>query len=288
LKRVLITGGAGGVGRELTAALVARGYRVRVFDLPQVNFAGIEGQPEIEIVRGDITNHSDVWSAVREIDTVLHVAALLPPASERNRTKTFAVNVEGTSVLAQAIREAGGRARLVFTSTVATYGDTTGAQPPIRAGHPQRPNSVYSESKVAAERAILDAGITSTILRVSAIVTPALQDPPEWPFVADQRMEFVCRADVVRALIAAVDRDEAADRILNVAGGRSWQMLGREYIAATFPILGIPVEDATYPEAPLYSDWYDTSESQAILDYQQTPFPTFLEQLDRAVAEAIG
>ena len=157
---------------------------------------------------------------------------------------------------------------MICTSTVATYGDTTADQPPIGVNHPQHPNTVYSESKVLAERAILGAGIPYTILRVSAIVMPALMDPPEWPFVANQRIEFVNRADVVSALLAAVDRDDATNKVFNIASGKSWQMLGHEYIEKTFPILGIPVEEAVYSYNPVYSDWYDTEEAQALLDFQ--------------------
>ena len=288
LKMILITGGAGGVGRELTSALVQRGYTVRAFDLPFVDFSALEGMEGVEIAKGDITDLDTVRGVVQGVDLVHHVAALLPPASERNREKTLAVNVKGTGNLVEAIREQGGKARMIFTSTVATYGDTTADRPPIRVDHPQSPNTIYSDSKLLAERQILGAGIPFTILRVSAIVMPALMDPPEWPFLASQRMEFINRADVVRALLAAVEREEATDKIFNIAGGKSWQMLGHEYIERTFPILGIPVAAAVYPEKPHYSDWYDTAEAQAVLDYQHTPFPRFLEMLEQAVAEALA
>jgi nucleoside-diphosphate-sugar epimerase len=288
LRRVLITGGAGGVGKELVSGLVKKGFTVRAFDLPFVDFSALEEMEGVEIAKGDITDLDTVRTAVQGVDLVHHVAALLPPASERNREKTLAVNVQGTGNLVHAIQEQGGEARLIFTSTVATYGDTTADRPPIRGDHPQHPNTIYSESKLLAEKRILDSGIPFTILRISAIVMPALMDPPEWPFLADQRMEFINRADVVRALLAAVEREGATNRVFNIAGGRSWQMLGHEYIEKTFPILGIPLEDAVYPEKPHYSDWYDTAEGQAVLDYQLTPFPRFLEMLDQAVAEALA
>ncbi len=288
MKRILVTGGAGGVGRELSVSLAAKGYKVRVFDLPVVDFSALEGRANVEIVKGDITDPGTVRAAVEGVDLVHHVAALLPPASERNRDKTLAVNATGTANLVKAIQALGGKTRLIFTSTVATYGDTTAAEPPIRVDHPQRPNTVYSESKVLAERSILAAGIPFTILRVSAIAVPALMDPPEWPFLPSQRMEFVNRADVVTALLAAVDREQAANKIFNIAGGKTWQMLGHEYVERTFKILDIPMEDAVYPEKPVYSDWYDTAEGQAILNYQQTPFPRFIELLEQAVAEALG
>jgi nucleoside-diphosphate-sugar epimerase len=287
MRRILITGGAGSVGRTLTSALREKGYLVRVFDLPFVDFSGLEGVDGIEVCKGDITDVETVRKAVEGIDIVHHVAALLPPASERSRERTLAVNVEGTRALVEAVQRQDGRARMIFTSTVATYGDTRADQPPIRVEQPQRPNSLYSESKVAAERIVLGAGIPYTVLRISAIVIPALLDPPEWPFVADQRMEFISRADVIAALVASVEQEAATGKVFNIAGGPTWQMLGHQFIERTFPILGIPIEDAIYPETAHYSDWYDTGESQAVLQYQNTPFPRYLEMLDLAVRQAI-
>ena len=289
MRKVLITGGAGSIGSELTHKLVKQGVHVRVFDLPFLDFSVLEALENIEIVKGDITDAATVQAAVDGVDLVLHLAALLPFASERDREKTFAVNVEGTKNLADAIQATGGKARLVFSSTVATYGDTTAGEPPVGVGHPQNPVDIYGESKIAAEQVILKAGIPYTILRISGVVIPALLDPPDpWPFMSEQRMEFVARADVVTALLAAVQTEEAAGKILIIAGGTSWQMLGCQYVEKVFELLDVPLEEASYRQTPWWSDWYDTAEAQTLLDYQQTSFPTFLEQLDQAILDALG
>jgi len=285
--RVLITGGAGSIGKELAISLARKGYQVKAFDIPQADFSGLNNHG-VEVIKGNITDRNSVKKAVKGCDLVLHLAALLPPVSEINREKTFTVNVDGTTHLVDAIVDDGARARVILTSTVATYGDTTVDKPPIRVNHPQRPNTVYSETKVEAEKYVIDAKIPHSILRVSAVVMPALIDPPKWPFLPEQRVEFINRADVVAALLSSVEKEEAAGKILNIAGGRSWQMIGKEFVAELYSILDIPTEDAEYPERPVYCDWYDTDESQAILNYQRTPFPLFLELLNQAIEEAIG
>jgi UDP-glucose 4-epimerase len=289
MKRVLITGGAGSIGSELTRKLVERGFQVRVFDLPFLDFSALEALENVEIVKGDITDAATVAAAVDGADLVLHLAALLPLASERDREKTFAVNVGGTANVVEGIKAAGGGARLVFSSTVATYGNTMDDEPPVGVDHRQKPVDIYGESKIAAERLILEAGIPYTILRVSGVVIPALLDPPDpWPFMREQRMEFVARADVVSALLAAVQTEEAAGKILIIAGGASWQMLGYQYVEKVFELLDVPMEEASFRQTPWWSDWYDTTEAQALLNYQHTSFPEFLEQLDQAILEALG
>ncbi|OGN97401.1 MAG: hypothetical protein A2Z77_03020 [Chloroflexi bacterium RBG_13_51_36] len=283
--KLLITGGAGSIGKELVTSLARKGYQVRAFDIPQADFSGLDNHG-VEVMKGDITDRSSVRKAVKGCDLVLHLAALLPPVSEISREKTFAVNVDGTSRLVDAIVDDGARARMILTSTVATYGDTTADEPPIRVNHPQRPNTVYSETKVEAEKQLISAKIPHTILRVSGVVMPVLMDPPKWPFMPEQRVEFISRADVVAALLASVE-EAAAGKIFHIAGGRSWQMRGKELVAELYSILDIPAKDAEYPERPVYCDWYDTDESQAILNYQRTPFPRFLELLNQAVEEAL-
>ena len=289
MTKILITGGAGSVGGELTRKLVAAGYEARVFDLPFMDFTALESLDNVEIVKGDITNPANVQAAVAGVDLVLHLAALLPFASERDRDKTFAVNVSGTGNLIDAIKVDGGKTRIVFSSTVATYGNTMDGEPPVDIDTPQSPVDIYGESKIAAEKRILEAGIPYTILRISGVVIPALLDPPDpWPFMREQRMEFVARADVVTALFSAVQTEAATNKILIVAGGETWQMRGHEYVEKVFELLDVPIEEASYRDTPWWSDWYDTAEAQEILDYRHTTFPTFLEQLDQAILDAIG
>ena len=289
MKRVLITGGAGSVGRELTSALVRKGDQVRAFDLPICDFSALEGLEGVEIVKGDITDVDTVRAAVQGMDIVLHLAALLPPVSERNREKTFAVNVGGTRNLVEAIKGGGGQSRIIFSTSVATYGNTMAEEPPVRVNHPQSAIDIYGESKIEGERLILASRVPYTILRISGIVIPALLDPPDpWPFVRDQRMEFINRTDVIKALLASVQREEATNKILNIAGGESWQMLGHEYVEKIFRLLDVPIEEASYRDSPGWCDWYDTAESQALLDYQQTLFPQFLKLLEEAIEEALA
>ena len=92
-KPVLITGGAGSVGRQLAGMLLAQGRTVRIFDLPFMDFEGLEGEEGVEVIKGDITDASIVTEAVLGVGGVLHLAAILPPNSEKDRDFTFKVNV---------------------------------------------------------------------------------------------------------------------------------------------------------------------------------------------------
>jgi nucleoside-diphosphate-sugar epimerase len=283
---ILITGGAGSVGRRLVARCRTDGHAVRVFDLPMCDFTGLEGETGIEVVKGDITDPSTVEHAVLGVAAVLHLAALLPPASEADRERTFAINVQGTAHIIRAMETGARDAVLVFSSSVSTYGDTTTETPPLRSDHPQTALDIYAESKIAAERLLREASVDTVVLRIAGITVPELQEPPEvWPFTAEQRLEMVHRDDVVTALYKALITPKARGNTLNIAGGPTWQTTGQQYVADQYAILGVPLEMAAFrgSDEPGWVDWYDTEDSQRLLDYQQHTYTGYLDTLRQEV-----
>lgn len=289
---ILITGGAGSVGRSLVARCRADAHTVRVFDLPVCDFTGLEGEPGIEVVKGDITQAATVEQAVQGVSAVMHLAALLPPVSERDRARTFAINVEGTATMIRAIQRYAHEAVLVFSSSVSTYGDTTAEMPPLGVDHAQTALDFYAESKIASEHLVRAASLNTVVLRIAGIAVPVLQEPPPvWPFTAEQRLEMIHREDVVTALYKALVTPQAYGHTFNIAGGPTWQTTGRQYVADLYDIIGVPLEMATFrrADAPGWVDWYDTIDSQRFLGYQDNSYSTYLDTLcaevERMLAE---
>ena len=286
---VLITGGAGSVGRQLAGMFLAEGRPVRIFDLPFMDFSGLEDEPNVEIVKGDITDKESVYEAVRNVGGILHLAALLPPASERDRDKTFAVNVEGTRNIVEALKSHGSKATLVFTSSISTYGDTSKESDPIKITQPQNAIDIYAESKIAGEKVLIGSGVNFVILRIASIAVPAFLEPPEpWPFTSDQRVEMVHRDDVADAIKSSVGTAEAVGNVFNIAGGSTWRLAGKDYVEDFFDFMGAPVEMAVYREEPGWNDWYDTVESQKILNYQNRSYDFYSGEMKTIVEEMMA
>ena len=285
----MITGGAGSVGRQLAGMFLAEGRPVRIFDLPFMDFSGLEDEPNVEIVKGDITDKESVSEAVRNVGGILHLAALLPPTSERDRDKTFAVNVEGTRNITEALKSHGSKATLVFTSSISTYGDTSKESDPIKITQPQDAIDIYAESKIAGEKILVGSGVNFVILRIASIAVPAFLEPPEpWPFTSDQRVEMVHRDDVADAIKSSVDTPEAVGNVFNIAGGSTWRLAGKDYVEDFFNFMGAPVEMAVYREEPGWNDWYDTVESQNILNYQNRSYDFYSGEMKAIVEEMMA
>jgi nucleoside-diphosphate-sugar epimerase len=278
--KILITGGAGRLGAMVVASLVQRGHRVTVFDLPHVDYRHVSQLPRVQISKGDITNLDQLTAACDGIDIALHLAAILPPFSERNPKTTLLVNATGTECLVQALADTSA-APLVLSSSVAVYGRTQSENRPVPVDHPVTPTDHYSASKIMAEAAVRGSGVRFTILRISGVYTAVpFEFPTPVQFQATQRVEFVDREDVVAALVAAVER-EVKGRVLNIAGGSSWRMTGERFVAEVFDAFGVP-GTVDYLANEGYFDWYDTEASQRLLGYQCTPFALFKENLAKA------
>jgi len=92
----------------------------------------------------------------------------------------------------------------------------------------------------------------------------------------------------VAALAACIGNERAQGKVLNIAGGPTWRMLGQEYVAQFNAVMGLPLGEGPFSERPGAFDWYDTDESQAILGYQETSFGRFVELLEEAIQDAMG
>jgi dTDP-L-rhamnose 4-epimerase len=126
--RVLITGGAGFIGSHLADELLRHGYRVRVMDVlsPQVHPEERRPDyldPEVELIVGDVRDASAVRRALRDVDGVFHLAAVVGVGQSMYKIAEYtSVNDLGTAVLLEALAERP-VGRLVVASSMSVYGE---------------------------------------------------------------------------------------------------------------------------------------------------------------------
>lgn len=127
---ILITGGAGFIGSNLTEYFLAKGYKVVVLDNfatgHRHNLSAVEGNPNFKLIEGDIRKANDCALAVEGVDYVLHQAALgSVPRSIGDPVTTNEVNVSGFLNMLVAARDAKVK-RFVYAASSSTYGDSQG------------------------------------------------------------------------------------------------------------------------------------------------------------------
>lgn len=177
--RVLITGGAGFIGSNLTDTLISGGHSVTVYD----NFstgrrefvAHLQGHPQFSVVEGDLLDENLLMDSVVGMDAVVHLAANADVRFGWNHPRRdFEQNVLVTQNVLEAMRANGVR-RILFSSTGSVYGDCKVIPTPEAAPFPIQ-TSLYGASKCAAEGLVssyAEAGhVSSTVFRFVSILGP--------------------------------------------------------------------------------------------------------------------
>jgi UDP-glucose-4-epimerase GalE len=153
---IIVFGGAGYIGSHAAKALSRAGHAVTVFDNLSTGHRGAVRFGRF--VQGDLRRRQDLDDLFRQetFDAVMHFAACCYVGESVGRPgKYYENNVVGTLNLLETMR-ATGVARLVFSSSCATYGDPL--RMPIDESHPQNPVNPYGVTKFVAERAMADYG----------------------------------------------------------------------------------------------------------------------------------
>ena len=281
--RVLITGAFGNIGAATVDELLQAGHQVRGFDLDGKRnreaarrFAG-----RIEETWGDITRAEDVAKAVEGCEAVIHDAALLPPASERDEALTRRVNLDGTRHVIAACEAQADPPRLVFASSLSLFGPSADREPPRRADDPIVTTDAYTRSKAECEALLHSSGLDWVILRFAA--TPPLEanngsfDVAQFFAIdPDTRLEYLHRSDAGLAQARAVDCPEASRRVLLIGGGAGCRVTMGALNDAFLEASGIGAfPRSAYGAESFYTDWLDTRESQRLLRYQRHDFADF-------------
>ncbi len=284
--KVLLTGALGNIGRNATKKLIEQGHQVRCFDLKtranEKVAQRIEGQ--IEVVWGDVRSPDDLAAAVQGQDVIIHLAFIMPPASEDRPQWAREINVAGTENLLQAMKTVLPPPKIIFSSTFSVFGDTQSQPPPRTVSDPVKPVDNYTRHKVECERLVQESGLDWAIFRFAVVPPMSLGGVEELPkmfdFPLDMRIEFVHPRDAGLALANAVGSKKVWGKTLLIGGGPSGQLYYRDFMGRMMNAMGIGMlPERAFGSKAAMSDWLDTSESQSLLNYQQHTFEDFVQEI---------
>ena len=214
---IIITGGAGFLGRHLCRALAKAGHSIKIIDLKE--------NPEFETIIADVRDSEKMKELITDAEVVFHLASLIEAGeSVEKPDKYIDYNINGTLSVLEAMRLNGVKT-LVFSSSAAIYGEPI--QVPIKEDDRTLPINPYGVTKLAMEgllRSYVEAhGFTGVALRYFNLYGPEEHHQPEthaiprfieqvykgeevtvWGDGSHQR-EYVYIEDVVDAHLKALD-----------------------------------------------------------------------------------
>lgn len=243
--RTLVTGGAGFIGSHLVDRLMKEDCEVVVLD--DFSAGKVEnvqhhlGGQRFHLVKGDIRNLEDVRKAVRGVDVVFHLAAVVNvPLSIEDPLLVNDVNVRGTLNLLEASLKEDVQ-RFVYVSSCAVYGEAHYL--PIKEEHPIRPLSPYGISKLTAEHycRIFHKvhGLKTVCLRFFNVYGPRQSEGPYSGVITQfisrlrrgkpptiygdgkQTRDFLFVRDAVEANILVLESQHCVGETINIGTGKS-------------------------------------------------------------------
>ena len=246
-RRVLLIGGAGYIGSSLLPRLLQRGYRVRLMDAfvyGEEPVAGYLKHHNLDVMRADFRNVHDVVYAMRDVDSVIHLGAIVgDPACALDKDLTVEVNLMATRTIAE-VAKANGVGKFVFASTCSVYGASDELLDERSALNPV---SLYARSKIACERVLLAlregtfapvilrfgtiyglSGRTRFDLVVNLLAAKAISEGKITVFGRNQWRPFLHVHDAGRAVLAVLEAREQqlTDIVFNTGSDEQNYTLG--------------------------------------------------------------
>lgn len=241
-KKVLVTGAGGFIGSHLTEQLVALGANVKAFVRynSRNNWGLLEMLPlhirdNLEVVMGDLKEPEAVRNAVKDVDIIFHLAALISiPYSYLNPRDVVETNILGTLNILNAAKECSIQT-LIHTSSSEVYG--TAQYVPIDEKHPLQAQSPYAASKIGADKLVesyhLSYGLPTAIVRpfntygprqsaravIPTTITQSLTKDKIFLGAMHPTRDFVYVEDTVDGFIKAAESTKSIGEVINLGSG---------------------------------------------------------------------
>ena len=296
-KRVLISGANGAVGKEAVKMISEKTdqYEIICLDHNHKRTQNRIGQYKdfVSFEYADITNINSLEPIVKNLDYVIHLAAIIPPLADEKPDLARKVNYEGTKNLIQLIEKNSPNAFLLYASSIAVYGDRLHT-PDITVGDEliYSRGDAYAKTKIDTEKALRESNIKWSIFRLTGIMDPELNKPNPLMFHMPLETSFeICTTrDCGRAFVNALEHEkEIIGNTYNLAGGKSCRAKFKDFLAAAFMVSGLGKVD--FPEgafgtANFHCGYYlDGDDLESLIHFRKDSKEVYFELMSKAIPE---
>lgn len=292
--RILLTGGSGTVGKEVLALLTQKvDCEIIVFDVNTKKSRAVykKYQDRITVVYGDITEIESVKKVCKQIDIVIHLAAIIPPLADKKPTLAHQVNLIGTQNIILSLEAFSPKAFLFYSSSVSVYGDRLDNYL-IKVGDKIQPSEgdEYAKTKIEAERLIQESQLDWTIFRLSAIMGINNHKVSGLMFHMPlaTRMEITTPLDTASAFVnGIVHKIRLKHKIFNLGGGEKCRLTYENFLKRNFEIMGLGQLDfppKAFAEKSFHCGYYaDGNDLEEIVHFRKATLESYFAALKSSV-----
>lgn len=295
---LLITGATGYIGRHLVARLVSQGERPRCLVRDIHKAKSILPADRVELVQGDTTQEATVDAAMQGVATIVHAAFITADRKSHGENFYNDTNVNGTINVVKAAKRANVQ-RIIVISGLGTK--------------PDKPGS-YMEGRYEAERAVIESGISYTIIRPSVLfgkgapfivgLADLAKTSPVLPLIGGGKIMFqpIFVDDVVTVIVKVLENPQSTNNKIYTIGGPGYYSFTQVFdeitkamhihrfkVYAPTPLVGIgaAVMESVLPKPPLtkaamtlfsFDNTTDLNSVERDFGFKPTSFSAYLAQ----------
>lgn len=304
--KIAMTGVSGNMGREALK---------QTMELPSVEFIRVlltnkkknnklakklikTYKSRIQIVRGSVADPAKCTELVGGVDYVVHMAAVIPPASDASPAASEECNKKGAVAIVNAVKACKPQPKYIHISTVALYGNRNEKHPFGRVGDPLivSPFDTYAMHKLYGERYCLDADLDCwAVLRQTAMIHPNMMhdnisDGLMFHTAPNAPLEWASSRDSGYLIKRILERDEAGEvpafwkKIYNIGAGFKGRETGYDTFNDGFAIIGGSAEKFFKPnwlaQRNFHGLWfYDGGELEELFHYQRDDIHAYWKEI---------
>ncbi len=286
MKKVLITGAGGTVGKQLVTYLLCEGkYNLTLLDLKINKHKSYfkKYKKRLNFIYSDLSN-VNLKNIVKGYDYIIHLASVLPPMSEIKKELTEIVNYDVVNDLVKNIKKYNKNAYFIFLSTTSLYG--VGKKNVTVRSKKDSCNNEYVESKIKGENVITKNLKNYVILRMPIILSNIKNESIICNVGRNELVNVITKEDASRAIVSVLNNISKVNRkILNIGGNDTFTMSYKTLEQKLYKSYGFSLKYmlkkscvAKNMSSPVCSD---VSKFNNILNYQEDNFDDYLKRLVR-------
>ena len=255
----------------------------------------------IQVLRGSVTNADICKELVKGTDYVIHMAAVIPPASDRSYKNSEGCNFKGAVNMVNAVKAQERQPKYIHVSTVALYGNRDEHQPWGRVGDPRlvSPFDAYAMHKLKGEQYCLEAGLDCwAVLRQTAMLYPEMmsaniKDGLMFHTAINAPLEWSTSRDSGRLVKHIFERDSKGEvdgfwkKIYNIGAGFRGRETGYDTFNDGFKMIGGSTEKFFKPnwmaKRNFHGVWFaDGDELEELFHFQQDGVKEYWAEIAKA------